>query len=145
MLNHCTFIGNLGRDPEIRSTQSGDKIANLSLACTERWKNRNGEQQERTEWVRVVIFGKLADIAERYLAKGSKVYIAGKMQTRKWQDQSGQDRYSTEIVLSGFDAKMVMLDSPRDQERRTQPDGGGFNADGPEYDQCGDLNDDLPF
>lgn len=111
MLNQCNFIGNLGSDPEIRSTQNGDKVANLSIGVSEKWKDKNGQQQSKTEWVRVVIWGKLADIAEQYLQKGSKVYVSGKMQTRKWTDQNGNEKYSTEIVLQGFDSKLVMLDS----------------------------------
>jgi single-strand DNA-binding protein len=120
-LNRFECIGNLGRDPEIRSLQSGDKVCNLSVGVTERWKNKSGEKQQRTEWVRAVLFGKLADIAGEYLSKGSKVYLSGKLVTRKWQDQSGADKYSTEIVLSGFDGTLEMLDSPRDQERSTSP------------------------
>ena len=123
MLNRCEFIGHLGADPEIRSLQNGDKVANLRLACTERWKSKDGEQRERTEWISVVVWGALSGVAERYLRKGSKVYVAGKWTTRKWTDQSGQDRYSTECVLQGFDAKLVMLDGkPQDGSAR---DGGG--------------------
>ncbi|MDP0925688.1 single-stranded DNA-binding protein [Paracoccus onubensis] len=111
MLNRCEFIGNLGADPEIRTMQSGDKIANLRIAVSEKWRDKqSGEQREKTEWVPIVIFGPLAKTAEQYLRKGSKVFVAGKFTTRKWQDQSGNDRYSTEIVLQGFDAKLVMLD-----------------------------------
>lgn len=116
-LNQCNFIGNLGRDPEVRSFQNGGKVCNLRLAVSETWKDKNtGERKERTEWVSVAIFSEgLARVAEQYLRKGSKVFISGKMQTRKWQDQSGQDRYSTEVVLQGFDAKLVMLDGPQGQ------------------------------
>ena len=111
-VNKVILIGNLGRDPEVRTTQSGTKVANLSLATSESWKDRNtGERKEKTEWHRVVIFGNLADIAERYLKKGSKVYISGQLQTRKWQDQSGQDKYTTEVVLQGFNGELTMLDS----------------------------------
>ena len=142
MLNHCQFIGNLGRDPEIRSTQSGDKVANLSVAVSETWKDKNtGEKRERTEWVRVVIFGPLAGVAEQYLHKGSKVYLAGKMQTRKWTDQSGAERYSTEIVMQGFDAKLVMLDGRQESGERHESYQGnqGLPAGG------GDLDDEIPF
>lgn len=137
MLNRCEFIGRLGRDPEVRSMQNGDKVANLSLACTEKWKDKqSGEQKERTEWVRVVIFGKLAGIAEQYLAKGSKVYLAGRLQTRKWTDQASVEKYSTEVVLSGFDAKMVMLGDKREEappSRSTEPP------------QQSNLDDEIPF
>jgi single-strand DNA-binding protein len=112
MLNSCNFIGNLGADPEVRTFQNGNKVCNLRLAVSETWKDKNtGERKEKTEWVSVAIFSEgLARVAEQYLGKGSKVYISGKLTTRKWQDQSGADRYSTEIVLQGFDAKLVMLD-----------------------------------
>ena len=110
-VNKVILVGNLGRDPEIRTMQSGDKVANLSLATSETWNDRQtGERRERTEWHRVVIFGRVADVAEQYLRKGSKVYVEGSLQTRKWQDQSGQDRYSTEVVLSGPRGQMTMLD-----------------------------------
>ncbi|MXW92846.1 MAG: single-stranded DNA-binding protein, partial [Rhodospirillaceae bacterium] len=100
-VNKVILIGNLGRDPEVRTMQSGDKVANFSVATSERWKDRNsGEMQERTEWHRVVIFGRTAEIAEQYLRKGSKVYIEGQLQTRKWEDnQTGQERYTTEVVI----------------------------------------------
>ncbi len=143
MLNQCQFIGNLGNDPDIRSTQNGEKVANLSIGVSEKWKDKNGQQQSRTEWVRVVIWGKLADIAETYLKKGSKVYVSGKMQTRKWQDQSGQDKYSTEIVLQGFDSKLVMLDS---REQGSSPQ---FKNDSHQTAYAGnapdDFEDDIPF
>ena len=109
-VNKVILIGNLGRDPEIRSTQDGTKIANLSLATSESWRDKNsGERREKSEWHRVVIFGPLAEIAEKYLRKGSKIYIEGQLQTRKWQDQSGQDKYSTEIVLQKYRGELVML------------------------------------
>jgi single-strand DNA-binding protein len=111
MLNKCMFIGNLGRDPEIRTMQDGKKVANLSLGVSEKWKDKStGEKKEKTEWVRVVIFGDLAGVAEKYLSKGSKVYVCGQMQTRKWTDKDGADKYSTEIVLQGFRAELLMLD-----------------------------------
>ena len=111
-VNKVILVGNLGADPEIRRTQDGKPIANLRVATSESWRDRNsGESRERTEWHRVVIFNEgLAGVAEKYLRKGSKVYLEGKLQTRKWQDQSGNDRYSTDVVLQGFDAKMEMLD-----------------------------------
>ena len=111
-LNKVMLIGNLGADPEIRSFQNGGKVANLRIATSETWKDRNtGERQERTEWHTVAIFSEgLVNVVERFLKKGSKVYIEGKLQTRKWQDQNGQDRYSTEVVLRGFDGTLTMLD-----------------------------------
>ena len=111
-VNKVILIGNLGRDPEIRTMQNGNKVANLNIATSESWKDKNtGERKEKTDWHRVVIFGSLAEIAENYLKKGSKVYISGKLQTRKWQDQSGQDKYTTEVVLQGYGGELTMLDS----------------------------------
>ena len=127
MHNQCQFIGNLGADPEVRNFSNGGKVCNIRLACTEKWKSKDGERKEKTEWVPVAIFNDgLIRIAEQYLRRGSKVMIQGKFTTRKWQDQSGADRYSTEIVLQGFDAKLVMLDGPSE---------GGGNRDGGGYDQ----------
>lgn len=109
-INKAIILGRLGKDPEMRYTQAGTAIANLSVATSEQWKDKTtGEPQEKTEWHRVSIFGKLAEIAGQYLAKGSQVYLEGKIQTRKWQDQSGQDRYTTEIVLSGPQSVMQLL------------------------------------
>src|SRR5579883_96365 len=110
-VNKVILIGNLGRDPEVRTTQNGTKVANLSLATSENWRDKStGERKEKTEWHRVVIFGTLADIAEKYLKKGSKVYVCGQLQTRKWTDQSGQEKYTTEVVLQGFNSELTMLD-----------------------------------
>ncbi|WP_313389218.1 single-stranded DNA-binding protein, partial [Rhodospirillum rubrum] len=110
-VNKVILIGNLGKDPETRTFQNGGKVTNLRIATSETWKDRqSGERRERTEWHQVAVFGPLADIAERYLRKGSKVYLCGSLQTRKWQDQQGQDRYTTEIVLQGPGAEMTMLD-----------------------------------
>ncbi len=113
-LNKVMLIGNLGQDPEVRSFQNGGKVCNLRIATSEQWKDRNtGERQERTEWHTVAIFSEgLINVCENYLKKGSKVFIEGKLQTRKWQDQNGQDRYSTEVVLRGFDGTLTMLDGP---------------------------------
>jgi len=124
-VNKVILVGNLGRDPEVRFTQDNKKIVNMSVATSESWKDRNtGERRERTEWHRVVIFSEgLANIAEQYLKKGSKVYIEGQLQTRKWQDQSGQDKYSTEVVLQGFNCAMTMLDG-----RDGGSGGGGFGG-----------------
>ncbi|MGY5776960.1 single-stranded DNA-binding protein [Rhizobium sp. LEGMi135b] len=111
-VNKVILIGNLGADPEIRRTQDGRPIANLNIATSETWRDRNsGERKEKTEWHRVVIFNEgLCKVAEQYLKKGAKVYIEGALQTRKWQDQNGQDKYSTEIVLQGFNSTLTMLD-----------------------------------
>lgn len=111
-VNKCIIVGNLGNEPEVRNLPGGGKVVNLSVATSESWKDRNsGERKERTEWHRVVIFSEgLTKVAEAYLHKGSKVYIEGQLQTRKWQDQSGQDKYSTEIVLQGFNSALTMLD-----------------------------------
>jgi len=115
-VNKVILVGNLGADPEIRRTQDGRAIANLRIATSETWRDRNtGERREKTEWHRVVIFNDgLCKVAEQYLRKGSKVYLEGQLQTRKWQDQSGQDRYSTEIVLQGFNSNLTMLDGRGD-------------------------------
>jgi single-strand DNA-binding protein len=138
--NKVIIIGNLGQDPDVRSMQSGDKVANLSVATSERWKDKDGNQQEKTEWHRVVIFGRTAEVAERFLRKGSKVLIEGQLQTRKWQDQSGADRYTTEVVVRGYGGSMTMLDG--------KPDGGDRRGDdrgyGGQY-GGGDLDDDIPY
>ncbi|GAB5431979.1 MAG: hypothetical protein EpisKO_13490 [Epibacterium sp.] len=120
-LNKVMLIGNLGRDPEVRSFQNGGKVCNLRIATSETWKDRNtGERREKTEWHSVAIFNEgLVRVAEQYLRKGSKVYVEGQLQTRKWQDQSGQDRYSTEVVLQGFGSTLTMLDG------RGEGGGGG--------------------
>ena len=120
-VNKVILIGNLGRDPEVRTFQNGGKVCNLRIATSENWKDRNtGERKERTEWHSVAIFSEgLVRVAEQYLRKGSKVYLEGQLQTRKWQDQSGQDRYSTEVVLQGFGSTLTMLDG------RDGPQGGG--------------------
>ena len=111
-VNKVILVGNLGRDPEIRSTQDGARIVQLNLATSENWRDRvSGERKERTEWHRVVIFNeRLAEVAEKYLKKGSKVYLEGQLQTRKWQDQQGQERYTTEVVLGKFRGELTMLD-----------------------------------
>jgi single-strand DNA-binding protein len=111
-VNKVILVGNLGNDPEVRTLPSGGKVVNLSVATSESWRDKNtGERKEKTEWHRVVIFSEgLVRVAEQYLKKGSKVYLEGQLQTRKWQDQSGQDRYSTEVVLQGFNSNLTMLD-----------------------------------
>ena len=110
-LNKVMLIGNLGRDPEVRTMQDGKKVANLNLACSESWRDKStGERKERTEWARVVIFGALAEIAEKYTKKGSKIYISGSMQTRNWTDKDGAEKYTTEVVVQGFGGELVLLD-----------------------------------
>ncbi len=126
-VNKVILIGNLGADPEVRRTQDGRPIANLNIATSETWRDRNsGERKEKTEWHRVVIFNEgLCKVAEQYLKKGAKVYIEGALQTRKWQDQNGQDKYSTEIVLQGFNSTLTMLDG-----RGEGGGGGSFEGGG---------------
>ena len=133
MLNMAQIIGHLGRDPEVRYTPEGTAIANLAVATNETWKDKNGEKQERAEWHRVVLFGRVAEIAAEYLRKGSLVYLQGRLQTRKWQDDHGQDRHTTEIVA----ARMKMLGVKR--ERDTQAANGKPVAPEPPFD------DDIPF
>lgn len=143
-VNKVILIGNLGADPETRSFQNGGKVCNLRIATSENWKDKNtGERKEKTEWHSVAIHSEgLAGVAERYLRKGSKVYIEGKLQTRKWQDQSGADRYSTEVVLNGPNASLVMLDGAGGGEART-PDGSRGAPAKSDYDD--DLDDQIPF
>lgn len=131
-VNKVILIGNLGADPEIRRTQDGRPIANFNIATSESWRDRNsGERREKTEWHRVVCFNEgLCKVIEQYVKKGSKVYIEGQLQTRKWQDQSGQDRYTTEVVLQGFNSNLTMLDS-------RGSDGGGGYAGGQSGGQSG--------
>jgi len=151
-VNKVILVGNLGRDPEVRSTQDGLKIVNLSLATSESWRDKNsGERRERTEWHRVVIFNeKLGEVAEKFLKKGSKIYVEGALQTRKWTDQGGQERYSTEVVLQRFRGELTMLDGKGGggpsgggggdmSEGFSEPASGGRGGGG------GDLDDDIPF
>lgn len=158
-VNKVILVGNLGADPEIRTMQSGDKMAQLSIATSESWKDRNsGERREKTEWHRVVVFNKgLVMVAENYLRKGSKVYIEGQIETRKWQDQSGQDKYTTEIVLRPFRSELHMLDS----RGGGSGGGGGFSDNGysggydsgpsantgagPSSAPIDQMDDDIPF
>ena len=147
-VNKVILIGNLGADPEVRTFQNGGKVCNLRIATSESWKDKNtGERKEKTEWHSVSIMQEgLVGVAERYLKKGSKVYIEGKLQTRKWQDQSGADRYSTEVVLQGLGGVMTMLDGPNGGGQ-----GGGEDQSGGNYGgqssagNSRDLDDDLPF
>jgi single-strand DNA-binding protein len=137
-VNKLILIGNLGADPEVRQLPSGDAVANIRLATSESWKDKNtGEKQERTEWHSVVFFGKLAEIVQKYLHKGSKVYVEGKLRTRKWQDKDGQDRYSTEVVVD-IGGSLQMLDS----RQGSGSSGDDGHADAPGSDN---LNDDIPF
>ena len=170
-VNKVILIGNLGADPEIRRTQDGRPIANLNIATSETWRDRNsGERKEKTEWHRVVIFNEgLCKVAEQYLKKGAKVYIEGQLQTRKWQDQNGQDRYSTEVVLQGFNSTLTMLDGRDGGSGGGRGDfgggqgnygGGSGNYGGDDYDRPAaqpsrsggsqsnfsrDMDDDIPF
>lgn len=139
MLNRCDFIGNLGADPEVRSFANGGRVCNLRLAVSERWKDKTtGERKEKTEWVSIAIYSDgLVGVAERFLKKGSKIFVSGKWATRKWQDQSGQDRYSTEVVLQGPGAVLTMLDGAKGQD--------GGSRDGGQSSWADELNDDLPF
>lgn len=163
-LNKVMLIGNLGADPEIRTMQNGGRVANLSIATSESWKDKNtGERREKTEWHRVVVFNEgIVRVCENYLKKGSKVFVEGQLETRKWQDQSGQDKYSTEIVLKAFNGNLTMLDGRNgdsqgfgqgggqgggDYQRQPMAAAGGQNNGGaqqasPVYD---DFEDDIPF
>ena len=129
-VNKVIILGNLGRDPEVRFMPNGEAVANLTLATSESWKDKQtGEQKEKTEWHKVSLFGKLAEIAGEYLKKGSKIYIEGQLQTRKWQNQQGQDQYSTEIVVKGFNGTLQMLDG--------KPQGGGQQQSAPQSQRQG--------
>jgi len=137
-VNKVILVGNLGDDPEARSLNNGGEVVNLRVATSENWKDRDGNRQERTEWHRVVIFNEnLGRVAKSYLKKGSKVYLEGQIQTRKWTDQSGADRYSTEIVLQRFRGELVLLDS------RGGGGGGGFGG-GDDYGDSGDFGSPAP-
>lgn len=163
-VNKVILVGNLGDDPEVRSLNNGGEVVNMRVATSESWKDRDGNKQERTEWHRVVIFNEnLGRVAKSYLKKGSKVYLEGQIQTRKWQDQSGADRYSTEVVLQRFRGELVLLDS----RGSGGGGGGGFGGGGEDYGDAGggdfgggsaprpqskpqpafdtDLDDDVPF
>ena len=165
-VNKVILIGNLGRDPELRSTQDGMRIANLNLATSESWRDKmSGERKEKTEWHRVVIFNeRLAEIAEKYLKKGAKVYVEGALQTRKWSDNSGQERYTTEVVLQRFRGELTMLDGAGGARGGGMPQveggydegyaGGGFDDERPAGGSAtparartpvNDLDDDIPF
>ena len=172
-VNKVILVGNLGKDPEVRSTQDGSKIVNLTLATSETWNDRaSGERKEKTEWHRVVIFNdRVADVAERFLKKGAKIYVEGALQTRKWTDQQGQERYSTEVVIGRFNGQLTMLDgraggegggyaggseggsggssyTPRERApAAARPAAGAPRSGGPSWDapKGGDLDDEIPF
>ena len=150
-VNKVILVGNLGADPEIRHTKDGRPIANLSVATSESWRDKNtGERREKTEWHRVVIFSEgLCKIAEQYLKKGSKVYLEGALTTRKWQDQSGNDKYTTEVVLQGFNATLTMLDSRNESGGAgNYSSGGGQSASqgsGQSQEFKQELDDEIPF
>jgi single-strand DNA-binding protein len=153
-VNKVILIGNLGADPEVRHTQDGRPIVNLRVATSESWRDKaTGERREKTEWHRVVIFSEgLAKVAEQYLKKGSKVYLEGSLQTRKWEDQQGQERYTTEVVLQGFNSQLTMLDGRQRDGESDQRGGGDFGRSGPlggggkspaSFDK--ELDDEIPF
>ena len=155
-VNKVILVGNLGRDPEVRTFQNGGKVCNLRVATSENWKDRNtGERRERTEWHSVAIFSEpLARIAEQYLRKGSKVYLEGQLETRKWQDQSGNDRYSTEVVLRPYRGELTLLDSRGGEgggfggDRSDDGYGGGYGGGGGGGGPApapSDLDDEIPF
>ena len=159
-VNKVILVGNLGRDPEVRTAQDGSKIVNLSIATSESWKDRSsGERKEKTEWHRVVIFNpNLADIAERYLKKGSTVYVEGALQTRKWTDQSGAEKYSTEVVISRFRGDLTLLggrdggggaapggNDPYGSPAPARSGGGGGGSSGSGWEPPADLDDEIPF
>lgn len=154
-VNKVILIGNLGADPEVRTMPSGDRVANIRIATSESWKDKSsGEMRDRTEWHNVVFFGRLAEVVEQYLRKGSKVYVEGKLRTRKWQGQDGQDRYSTEVVVD-MTGTMQMLDSrpggggsvPFEDSApaRSSGGGGGRNVPPPDAGRQDDFDDDIPF
>jgi len=139
-VNKVIIVGNLGKDPEVRNFQNGGKVVNLRLATSENWKDKQGQKQEKTEWHSVAIFNeKLGEIAEKYLRKGSKVYIEGRLETRKWQDSSGQDKYSTEIALRNFGGELTLLDSKGGGGESSAPRSSAPSGDGD------DLDDSIPF
>ena len=155
-VNKVILVGNLGRDPEIRSLQDGNKVANLSVATSESWRDKaSGERRDKTEWHRVVVFNeRIIDVVEKYLKKGAKVYLEGQLQTRKWTDQSGVEKYTTEVVLQRFRGELTMLDSRGggggDNAMAESGEEGGYSAaparsGGGGRAPAGDLDDDIPF
>lgn len=147
-VNKVILVGNLGKDPEVRRTTSGDPVVNLSIATSESWRDKaSGERKEKTEWHRVVIFNKnLAEVAEKYLRKGSKVYVEGQLQTRKWTDKDGAEKYSTEVVLQNFRGELTMLDGRNGNEGGGGAFAGGRGAsDAPASFQRDEMDDEIPF
>ena len=153
-VNKVILLGNLGRDPEIRSTQSGSKMATFSMATSKRWRDKNTqEQRDKTSWHNIVVFGDgLVDIVEKYVKKGSKIYVEGELQTRKWQDQDGNDRYSTEVVLQGFNSNLTLLDSrnanTNTEDQAINTDQTASNIENPTNSKNSDSSesdDDIPF
>lgn len=148
MLNEVLLLGNLGAAPEIRNTQAGDKIANFSLATSESWKDKSsGERREKTEWHRVVCFGKIAEIADAYLQKGTTVMIRGKLRTRKWSDKNGVEKYSTEVVLDGFDSKLTFIKGAKERGEAgaSQADDRPAQGEGSKGGADDAFDDDIPF
>jgi len=145
-VNKVILVGNLGRDPEVRRLTSGDPVVNLSIATSESWRDKaSGERKERTEWHRVVIFNEnLAKIAEQYLRKGAKVYIEGQIQTRKYTDKDGAEKYSTEIVLQKYRGELTMLDGRGDSDRSERPAMAGASEGGRSFERA-ELDDEIPF
>lgn len=145
-LNKVQLIGNLGADPEARSMSNGGEVVNLRIATSESWKDRDGNRQEKTEWHQVTIFNEnLGKVAKSYLRKGSKVYLEGQLQTRKWQDQSGADRYTTEIVLQKFRGELVLLDAKQDGGTASNPGSEATYGSGNRQPEPAGLDDDVPF
>ena len=153
-VNKVILLGNLGRDPEIRSMQSGSKMATFSMATSKRWRDKNTqEQRDKTSWHNIVVFGDgLVDIVEKYVKKGSKIYVEGELQTRKWQDQDGNDRYTTEVVLQGFNSNLTLLDTRNatnnieDQEIKTDQTASNFeNPTSSKSSDSSESDDDIPF
>lgn len=146
-VNKVILIGNVGRDPEVRTFGNGGKVCNLRIATSETWRDKNsGEKKEKTEWHQVAVFNDgLVRVAEQYLRKGSKVYIEGQLQTRKWQDQSGADRYSTEVVLQGYGGTLTMLDGKSGGDNDSGYGSGGSPSTGGSYGGPSDMEDSIPF
>ena len=151
-INKVTLVGNVGNDPEVKTFQNGNKVVNLSIATSERWKDKeSGEMKSNTEWHRVVIFNMLlADIAEKYIKKGAKIYIEGQLQTRKWQDSNGLEKFTTEIVLQNFRGELVLLDRTSDNSRNLEDQNGqskDYNDSSNKEVKCelDNLEDDIPF
>ena len=153
-VNKTILLGNLGRDPEIRSMQSGAKMASFSIATSKRWKDRNTqEQKEKTSWHNIVVFGDgLVDIVEKYVKKGSKIYVEGELQTRKWQDKDGNDRYTTEVILQGYNCNLTLLDSrnnsqidSNNSDQANQSQALEDNSIGNPPNDSNDLDEDIPF